>query len=100
MNPASSVRRMISGYVLRDGNYGTSNLNVTGRITLPAWAARAQGRSTTLTSTQYGPGRSRLPAHPSHERTEKANPSTSLIRRQDAAGYDTQYARRYGERTR
>jgi hypothetical protein len=49
------VRRMISGYVLRSGSYGTTNLNSTGRTTLPAWAAAAQGRSTTLTSSQYGP---------------------------------------------
>ena len=54
-NPASSVRRMISGYVLRNGQFGTTNLGVTGRTTLPAWAALAQGRSTTLSSSQYGP---------------------------------------------
>ena len=54
-NPASGVRRMISGYVLRNGNCGTSNLNVSGRTTLPAWAALAQNRSATLTSGQYGP---------------------------------------------
>ena len=55
------VRRMISGYVKRDGAYGTVNLNTavapntTGRTTLPAWAALAQNRSATLTSTQFGP---------------------------------------------
>jgi hypothetical protein len=49
------VRRMVSGYVRRDGSYGTANLNATGRTTLPAWAALAQGRSTTLSSGQYGP---------------------------------------------
>jgi len=38
----SSVRRMISGYVLRDGNYGTANLNTAGRRTLPLWAQAAQ----------------------------------------------------------
>ena len=37
-NPASVVRRMISGYVQRNGQYGTTNLGVTGRTTLPAWA--------------------------------------------------------------
>ena len=49
------VRRMISGYVKRDGSNGTTNLNTTGRQTLPAWAALAQSRSATLTPTQYGP---------------------------------------------
>ena len=50
------VRRMISGYVKRDGSYGTANLVVTGRTTLPAWAALAQNRSASLSSGQYGPG--------------------------------------------
>ena len=54
-NAASGVRRMISGYVQRNGSYGTTNLNATGRTTLPAWAATAQGRPATLTSGQYGP---------------------------------------------
>jgi hypothetical protein len=49
------VRRMISGYVKRDGSIGTTNLNTTGRHTLPAWAALAQSRSATLSATQYGP---------------------------------------------
>jgi len=53
-NSASGVRRMISGFVLRDGSYGTSNLNVTGRTSLPLWAQRVQSR-TTLTASQYGP---------------------------------------------
>lgn len=53
-NSASGVRRMISGFVLRDGSYGTTNLNVTGRTSLPLWAQRVQGR-TTLTASQYGP---------------------------------------------
>jgi YHYH protein len=55
MDPTSTVRRMISGYVKRDGSSGTANLVATGRTTLPAWAARAQGRSANLASTQYGP---------------------------------------------
>jgi len=55
MEPTSGVRRMISGYVKRDGSSGTTNLVATGRTTLPAWAARAQGRPATLASTQYGP---------------------------------------------
>jgi len=39
-NASSGVRRMISGYVLRNGQYGTSNLTANGRATIPAWAAR------------------------------------------------------------
>lgn len=57
MDANSPVRRMISGYVLRDGSYGTTNLNSTGRTTLPAWAALAQNRSS-LSATQYGPSTS------------------------------------------
>jgi hypothetical protein len=49
------VRAMVSGYVQRNGSYGTSNLASTGRTTLPAWAAAAQNRSATLSSGQYGP---------------------------------------------
>lgn len=55
MNATSGIRRMVTGYVLRNGQSGTTNLTATGRHTLPAWAAAAQNRSTTLTATQYGP---------------------------------------------
>ncbi len=51
----SGVRRMVSGFVKRDGSNGTTNLSSTGRTTLPAWAARVQSRSATLASNQYGP---------------------------------------------
>lgn len=51
----SGVRRMTSGFVLRNGANGTTNLSATGRTTLPAWAARVQGRSATLAANQYGP---------------------------------------------
>ena len=51
-NAASGVRRMISGYVLRNGQHGTSNLAVTGRATLPAWAVRLYG----VGASQAGPG--------------------------------------------
>ena len=54
-NAASGVRRMISGYTLRDGTLGTTNLTTAHRYTLPAWAAAAQNRSATLTASQYGP---------------------------------------------
>lgn len=57
-NPASAssgVRRMTSGFAKRDGTNGTTNLAVTGRATLPAWAASVQNRSATLSANQYGP---------------------------------------------
>jgi arylsulfatase A-like enzyme len=47
----SGVRRMVSGYVMRDGSFGTTNLNSTGRTTLPQWALDA-GHAT----TPNGPG--------------------------------------------
>ena len=50
-NANSGVRRMISGYVLRDGTHGTSNLTVYGRTTIPAWAVRLQN----VSSNQPGP---------------------------------------------
>ena len=50
-NPASGVRRMVSGYVLRNGQYGTSNLTANGRTTIPQWAVRAYG----VSSNQSGP---------------------------------------------
>ena len=49
-NPASGLRRMISGFVARDTN-APGGLT---RTTLPAWAQRAQSRPTLATS-QYGP---------------------------------------------
>lgn len=54
-NPASRVRRMISGYVLRDGRDGTDNLVQTGRRTLPKWEAREDHRSTVLQEFETGP---------------------------------------------
>ncbi len=54
-NANSGVRRMVSGYVPRDGLHGTTTLLKTGRVTLPAWAGRAYNRSIKLSSSQYGP---------------------------------------------
>ena len=39
-NSSSGLRRMISGFVLRNGQNGTDNLTNTLRATLPAWAKR------------------------------------------------------------
>jgi len=51
-NDASSgIRRMISGYVLRNGQFGTSNLTLNGRKTIPAWSARLFN----VSSNQVGP---------------------------------------------
>ena len=54
MDTTSSVRRMISGYVLRNGAYGTDNLALSGRASLPKWAQLAQNK-TTLAPNQCGP---------------------------------------------
>jgi len=51
LDSTSPVRRMISGYVLRDGTYGTANLAITGRTSLPKWTQKTNP----LTTTQYGP---------------------------------------------
>ena len=51
-NSASGVRRMVSGYVIRNGLNGTSNLTAYGRLTIPPWAARLYGN---INSNQTGP---------------------------------------------
>jgi YHYH protein len=50
-NANSGIRRMVSGYVIRNGSYGTSNLTSYGRITIPAWAARLYN----VSSNESGP---------------------------------------------
>lgn len=58
LDAESAVRRMISGYVMRDGAHGTVNLRVTGRTTLPQWvvAMGIDGRtSVQLDPSEYGP---------------------------------------------
>ena len=56
LDPTSGVRRMISGYQMRDGTNGSTNLANTGRITLPAWITRNESsRTNPLASNQYGP---------------------------------------------
>ncbi|MEY4385900.1 MAG: hypothetical protein RLY20_1183 [Verrucomicrobiota bacterium] len=39
-NASSGVRRMIGGFVIRNGQSGTDNLTNTARATIPAWAQR------------------------------------------------------------
>ncbi len=50
-NPSSGIRRMLSGYALRNGQNGTQNLTTTGRTNLPAWAVRLYG----VTANQTAP---------------------------------------------
>ena len=53
----SAVRRMTSGYVMRDGSFGTTDLRVTGRTTYPKWATDMPTQLTNLNgpnvSTSY-----------------------------------------------
>jgi len=51
-NANSGIRRMVSGYVIRNGEYGTSNLTANGRITIPAWEVRLDNG---INSNQPGP---------------------------------------------
>ncbi len=51
-NASSGIRRMVSGYVIRNGSDGTSNLTVNGRTTIPQWEVRL----TNVSSSQAGPG--------------------------------------------
>lgn len=50
-NSASGVRRMISGYVLRNGQMGTQNLTLVGRTNIPQWAVRLYN----VSAAQLGP---------------------------------------------
>ncbi len=50
-NANSGIRRMISGYVLRDGTHGTENLTNVGRAHLPQWAVRLYSN---ISSNQTG----------------------------------------------
>ena len=47
-NVASGIRRMISGYVIRNGQLGTSNLTAYGRSTIPQWAVRLYNVSSNI----------------------------------------------------
>ena len=44
-NASSGIRRMVSGFVLRNGFNGTDNLTNTARGTLPAWMLRNNGNT-------------------------------------------------------
>jgi len=51
LDATSGVRRMVSGYQLRNGQNGADNLTTTGRTTIPAWAQRLYNES----AAQGGP---------------------------------------------
>ena len=51
----SPIRRIVSGFVIRDGAHGTDDLRVTGRRTLGKWAAALHGVDMKLTDDQIGP---------------------------------------------
>lgn len=55
-DPNSGIRRIVSGYVPRDGNFGTTNLNTVGRSSLPAWAIRSgHGNNPNAADAATGP---------------------------------------------
>jgi len=54
-NPASGLRRMVSGFILRNGENGADNLTQTGRKTWPAWAARETRTPAKLDANEFGP---------------------------------------------
>lgn len=60
-NSASGIRRMTSGFQLRNGQRGSDNLTSSGRSTIPAWAVRAYaisaGQSGPAVSGSYPLGR-------------------------------------------
>jgi hypothetical protein len=54
-NPAGGVRRMVSGFVIQDGDHHTVDLRKAGRHTLAKWAALLHGQPEQLALNQYGP---------------------------------------------
>ncbi|MEI7864326.1 MAG: YHYH protein [Chthoniobacterales bacterium] len=64
-DPGSPISRMRTGFVLRNGSNGTTDLNTSGRKTLPKWAAIAEGVANptgtnplTLSNSAWGPSTS------------------------------------------
>ena len=56
-NAASGLRRMVSGYVLRNGQNGTDNLTNAAAATLPAWALRAYNVASDVTRPTVASGK-------------------------------------------
>ena len=55
-NPASGIRRMVSGFTLRNGENGADDLTQSGRDHLPEWEAREHHCSAALQPFETGPG--------------------------------------------
>jgi len=55
-NAHSGIRRMLSGFQLRNGLRGTEDLTLSGRTTLPAWAVRLYGVSANQPGPAVGSG--------------------------------------------
>ena len=55
LEQSSGVRRMVSGFVLRDGRRGTTDLTRVGRRSMPRWAASLHGTGERLAPQQVGP---------------------------------------------
>jgi hypothetical protein len=89
LDSTSGIRRMVSGYQLRNGQNGADNLTTSGRTTIPAWAQRLYG----LGASQSGPAVST--SYPLGRYMEDnaflgdlTNPSTGQTWVQGAGGYD------------
>jgi YHYH protein len=54
-NGTGGIRRMTSGFVIRDGQNGTTNLVTTGRTTLAKWAADLHALAQALPANRFGP---------------------------------------------
>ena len=55
-NSVSGLRRMVSGYALRNGQFGTDNLTNATAATLPAWALRAHSVTSGVTRPTVAAG--------------------------------------------
>lgn len=51
----SEVRRMISGFVPRDGSSGTTNMNAVGRTSIPQWAIQSGHGVSPVNDAAMGP---------------------------------------------
>jgi len=61
MDPNSGVRRMVTGFTIRNGQNGTYDLTTNGRNKLPAWAVTYQGIGPDLNINQQGPSHASIP---------------------------------------
>jgi hypothetical protein len=97
MDATSGVRRMVSGYTLRNGQNGADNLTATGRTTIPAWAQRlfnvGANQSGPAVSSSYPLGRY---MEDNDFLGDLINPGTGKTWTTGSGGYDLdQYNGRY-----